>query len=133
MAVAVVPGDEIVDRVQERAVLRAPRVDLGLAIRVEARVRKRLGGGMRDGHDGENRHGDADRPGCARGRDAEIGLERRDGENAETAMRLAVIAARREPDRKSLQRDGGKPDGRGGGHAARGRRDADDEPGQRRR
>ena len=132
MAVAVVPGDEIVDRVQERAVLRAPRVDLGLAIRVEARVRKRLGGGMRDGHDGENRHGDADRPGCARGRDAKS-IKRCDGENAENGDEACRNRRPSRAGQESLQRDGGKPDGRGGGHAARGRRDADDEPGQRRR
>ena len=55
MAIAVVPGDKIIDRMQERAVLRSPRADLRLTIRVQAHGLKRLDRRMSNGDDAQNR------------------------------------------------------------------------------
>ena len=130
MAVAIVPGDEIVDRLQERAVAGIAQACGRPAVHLDPAMLDGERRGVRDRRDGEDRHRHRRRPRLDGGPDAG-GFEsrqeqrRKPGDGARRERRAA------RPREQRFERHRHEPHRRPRRHAAGGGGDADDEAGER--
>ena len=131
VAAVIVPRDEVVDRLQERAVVSVAPARRRPAGRVEAGGRHRVdrAAGERRDRDGPDR----DRAGPGRAREEPGVLERCDGENAEGSQDTRRGCAPPRTGDNGFERNREQRHERRGREAARGGRDADDQPGEGRR